>query len=115
MYRVITIGDKEVPMMAVASAREYYIGTFKEDPFDVLGKLDDQGAQVSFGYKIGFIMAKQAELMNRAEMRKLNYDAYLDWLDQFGSGDFLAACGSIVELFVAQLSTTAKEKNAERL
>ena len=81
MYNVIKVGDKEVPMMSMASVDLYFKTIFHEDPMKIQSKPDfDTGDLLDFISKMGFVMAKFAELKSRKEMLKLNEDAYAEWL-----------------------------------
>ena len=76
MYNVIKVGDKEVPMMSMASVDLYFKTIFHEDPMKIQSKPDfDTGDLLDFISKMGFVMAKFAELKSRKEMLKLNEDA----------------------------------------
>ena len=90
MFNLVKIGDKEVPMLAMASVDLYYKSVFHEDPVTVQTKMGE-GEAIGFFQRMGFIMAKFAELKDRKEMLKLNEDSYLEWLDQFERTDFLNA------------------------
>ena len=82
MYNVIKVGDKEVPMMSMASVDLYFKTIFHEDPMKIQSKPDfDTGDLLDFISKMGFVMAKFAELKSRKEMLKLNEDAYAERLD----------------------------------
>ena len=115
MYRVIKIGDKEVPMLSMASVDVYYKRVFREDPLIKLAdKDDDNAAKVSLAFPMGFIMAKFAELKDRKKMMQLTEDDYLDWLDQFEYGDYVEAAADIILTYYGQKAGSAHEKNAVR-
>jgi len=109
MYAEIKIGDKVVPMLAMASIDVYYKEIFREDPVK-LQLAGDESGLVEFVQRMGFVMAKFAELKNRAEMKKLNEDAFLDWLDQFERTDYLAALPDIRMTYEGQKIPTSTEK-----
>ena len=109
MYEVVKIGDREVPMLAMASVDVYYRNIFHEDP--VKAQLSqDEGALVDCMMKMGFVMAKFAETHDRKEMNKLNEDSYLDWLDEFYRGDYLEALPEIRAVYENQKAPTSAEK-----
>ena len=84
MYGVITIGEREVPMLSMASCDLYYKNVFGQDPIRLQAKEDFGVADmVELFTRMGFIMAKYNELKSRKEMLKLNEDAFYDWMDQF--------------------------------
>lgn len=112
MYRVVNIGAKEVPMLAVASVDDYYKTLFRDDPLNVLtSKSSGDGDKTRLAFGMGFIMAKKAEMLPRNKMKSLTYDEYLDWLDQFAYGDFLAAVPEILKVYTEQKKPTVPEKN----
>lgn len=113
-YKVIKIGDKEVPMMAMSSVAIYHKWVFGTD----LNKIQfeekySQGDRISLYCEMAFIMAKFAELKDRRKMRTLNQDAYLDWLEQFEYDDLVNALNEVSDLYLGQLSTKSQEKKEE--
>lgn len=114
-YKVITIGDKEVPMMALASVDYYFKKVFHEDPLALLGAVENNDAgKAAITFPMGFIMAKFAELHDRKKMLQLTEDNYVEWLEQFEYGDYVAAAGDMLELYYTQKKITATEKNGVR-
>ena len=115
MYNVITIGGEPVPMLAMASVDLYYKQIFHEDAIKLQsGKTFDEGDLINFVMRMGFVMAKFAELKNRKEMAKLNEDSYLDFLDRFERADYLNALAEIRATYEGQslTSSDAKKNNA---
>ena len=109
MYRIVKIGDVDVPMLAMASVDIYYKNIFHEDP--IKAQLSaDEGALVSCMMRMGYVMAKFAELHDRKEMNKLNEDTYLDWLDGFYRADYLEALADIRAAYEEQKAPTGTEK-----
>ncbi len=116
MYNVIKIGEKEIPMLSMASTDIYYRNIFHEDAIKLQTREDlDDGDMVNFIMRIGFVMAKFAELHDRKEMAKLNEDAFLDWLDGLERSDYLDALGDIRLTYEGQAVTAseAKKNNEE--
>ena len=116
MYQVIKIGEKEVPMMSMASVDVYYRQIFHKDAIKLQASNDfDEGDLINFVCEMGFVMAKFAETKNRKEMLKLNEDAFLDWLDQFERADYLEALGDIRLTYEGQMvsAVDAKKNNEE--
>lgn len=111
MYRVVNIGAKEVPMLALASVDVYYKRLFKEDPLSVMASKASEGEKSRIAFGMGFIMAKFAETQDRKKMMSLTYEEYLDWLDGFLYGDFIEAVPDILALYYGQKLPTATEKN----
>jgi hypothetical protein len=116
MYNVIKIGEADVPMLAMASVDLYYRNIFHEDAIKLQASNElDEGDLINFVMRMGFVMAKFAELKDRKEMNKLNEDCFLDWLDQFDRTDYLNALANIRLTYEGQAVTTsdAKKNNEE--
>lgn len=115
MYGEVKIGDKKVPMLSMASCDIYYERIFNEDPLRIQVTAGDDGATaVQLFMKMGFVMAKFAELKSREKMRELNEDDYLDWLDQFDRADYQEALADVADVYNGQKqekSTPKKEKD----
>lgn len=115
MYNVVKIGNEQVPMLAMASVDLYYKQIFHEDAIKLQsGKDFSEGDLINFVMKMGFVMAKFAELKDRKEMAKLNEDAFLDWLDRFERADYLNALSDVRMTYEGQSLTEsdAKKNNA---
>ena len=113
MYNVVKIGDKDVPMLAMASVDIYYRNIFHEDPIKLQTKDPDEGDLINFVLKMAFVMAKFAELKDRKEMNKLNEDSFLDWLDGFERADLLNALVDARLTYEGQSITVADAKKKE--
>lgn len=106
MYKTITIGEKEVGMLANAASPFLYKQIFKEDfLLEIQKKNPDVGAIV----KIGFVMAMQAE-KKTAELMKLTEEDFLRWLEQFEAMDLYAHAGEMMDAYIANTKTTAVPK-----
>lgn len=114
MYNVVKIGEKEVPMLSMASVDLYFKNIFHEDPVVIQSKMEASDA-IGFYQRMGFVMAKFAELKERKEMMKLTEDAYIEWMDGFGRTDLLEALEYIQKTYDGQQATSsdAKKKNEE--
>lgn len=111
MYDIVKIGEKEVPMLAMASVDIYYKHCFGVDPLAVQTKDNPDMAEViELFEQLGFIMAKFAETKNRKEMLKLNDEAYLEWLEQFERNDLIAALPAIRAVYDGEKETSSEEK-----
>lgn len=109
MYKVVKIGGKEVPMMAMASTDIYYKRVFGTDPLKVV-TAQDTGDSTSLLFNMGFILAKQAELRDRKKMIQLNEDAFIEWLDQFEYSDYLEALDDIALVYYGNKVVDSQEK-----
>lgn len=113
MYNEIKIGEKVVPMLSMASTDLYYRNIFHEDAIKLQTSSQDEGDIINFVMRMGFVMAKFAELKDRKEMNKLNEDAFLDWLDQFERTDYLNALVDIRLTYEGQSVTHSDTKKKE--
>lgn len=114
MYNVVKIGTKEVPMLSMASVDLYFKNIFHEDPVAIQTNMET-GDAIGFYQRMGFVMAKFAEIKERKEMLKLTEDAYIDWMDGFERNDLLQALEYIQQTYDGQQVTysDAKKKNEE--
>lgn len=114
MYNVVKIGKKEVPMLSMASVDLYFKNIFHEDPVVIQTNMET-GDAIGFYQRMGFVMAKFAEIKERKEMLKLTEDAYIDWLDGFERNDLLQALEYIQQTYDGQQVTysDAKKKSEE--
>lgn len=115
MYRVIKIGDVEVPMLGVASVDVYYKRIFREDPLSIMTSEADNGKKTAIAFGMGFVMAKLAETKDRKQMLQLTEADYLEWLEQFDYGDYVAAAAEIIGVYYGQKISTVNEKKEDRL
>ena len=116
MFNIVSIGSERVPMLAMASVDLYYKQIFHEDAVKLQsGKDFDNGDLINFLQKMGFVMAKFAELKDRKSMLKLNEDAFLDWLDKFERVDYMNALGDIRLTYEGQAvpGSDAKKNSVE--
>lgn len=115
MYNVVKIGEKEIPMLCMASVDTSYWHIFHEDPIKLqsTGAADD-GDIINFVMKMGFVMAKFAELKDGKKLRALTEDDFLDWLDQFERTDYLNALVDVRLTYEGQSVTIADAKKKEK-
>lgn len=111
----IIIGGREVEMLAMSSCNFYYKRLFDEDAFVMQARTvsteGGEGMGVTFAMQMGFIMKKFADAHgDRNIMNALTLDEYLDWIDQFGTFDFVEPSGEIITLYASQNKTTSVEK-----
>lgn len=110
MYNVIKIGDREVPMLAMASTDAMYQSVFHEDPIKMQARGMDEGDLIILFMKMGFIMARFAELKDRKAVQQANEDDYLDWLDGFERAEYIGALPDIRATYEGQSVSYADAK-----
>ena len=116
MYAKVKIGEREIPMMAMASTDFYYKNTFGEDLLTLMTQPDLETSKTfEIVAKMGFIMAKFAELKKRKDMLKLNEEAFIEWLDQFDREDFFNedTLLDIQNVYAGNKETSSEIKNQE--
>lgn len=116
MYNLVKIGEKNVPMLSMASVDLYYRNIFHRDAIKLQMGNVDEGDLINFVSEMGFVMAKFAEIKDRKEMLKLNEDAYIEWLDGFERAEYINALPDIRLTYEGQQvgSSDAKKNNEEQ-
>lgn len=111
MRGVIAIGEKNVEMVANAASPYLFKQVFKEDFLLLIQKKDPDA---DLFVKMGFIMAKQAETDNIADLMKLDLTAFYTWLEDFNPLEVMNATAPMSEVYFGQIKTISnpKEKGA---
>ena len=109
----VKIGETEVKMCASASVIPCYKNIFNED---FLRKAAAEPDNIDLFLRMGFVMAKFAELQDRAAVNRLTQNDFLDWLDQFRSGEIVVAAADIATVFMNEAGgeVAAKKNNPEQ-
>lgn len=112
MFNIVKIGEKEVPMLAMASAAIYYKRVFGRDAIVVQADAKTDGELIAFYGEMGYIMAMMAKYSSddRAKLLEINFDSYIEWLDNFSSSDYNEAIVSIAQIYEGQNKVSSKEK-----
>lgn len=113
MYNVVKIGEVNVPMLSVASTDIYYRNIFHEDPIAMQARGMDEGEAINLFLRMGFVMAKFAELKDRKAMNALNEDSFLEWLDGFDRGEYINALPDVRATYDGQAVTSADAKKKD--
>ena len=112
MYKKFEIGGKECTLCACASINVCYYNVFHEDFIKLI--TTDEGLATAAMMRMAFIMAKFGELNDRKAVNRLTEDDYCDWLDQFTTGDLVAALPDLQEFYMASAgSNVTAKKNSE--
>lgn len=105
MYKKLEIEGKEIEFVANAATPFRFKQIFKKDLLSILGNEDKaQNEGVEAVTELAFIMAKQAE---KADMNKLNYDMFIDWLEDFGSMAFVENAEAILNVYMESSVSTS--------
>ena len=103
------IGEIPVNMVANAATPIHYRSFFKKDFFNTIQNIDmtqlDEAMDSISG--IAFILNRQAEGVN---IRDLQYDNYVKWMEQFGAMDFVNSAADIINFYMGTEETTSDAK-----
>lgn len=95
MYGKVTIGDKEVELLANAATPYRYQQIFHEDYFKkVTGKEEAEPADLFV--KLGFVMAMQAL---KKDMSKVSIADFYTWLEGFEPSGVFEAVDAIADVY----------------
>lgn len=111
MYAIINIGGKEVPMEANAGTCIRYRMLFKKNLDDLWTGINPNKSEACA--ELSYIMAMSAE---KADMNKLTFDSFMEWISDFSGTAFLDAFEQIYDLYTgnAQTEVEAKKKDGEQ-
>lgn len=114
MRGVVEINGEKVEMLSTASSPYRFRQVFHEDFLLKSRKFatsEDEEESITEAIdvfiKMGFIMAMQA---SGADMAKLDYDAFLKWLDKYESNGLMQAVDDIAEIYKGQEKQTSVPK-----
>lgn len=112
MRAVISIGEKDVPMVSNGAIDIIYRQVFHEDIVKLQYEMgdDDIPGLLNCMMKMGFIMAKAAELDNVRELMQLTEDDFVEWLMQFDRAQYIEVLPKIRDVYEGQQVTTAESK-----
>lgn len=108
MYGTVQIGEKNVGMLANAASLYVYKNIFHED---FLKKMQEEKPDEDLFQKMGFVMAKQAEIEKPSELMKLNIDNYYEWLYGFEALDVILAIDEISDIYLGNKDGTSVPKS----
>lgn len=112
MYREITIGEKNIPMLANGATPIRYRMVFGKDIMSEFEKVgEDTGRATSSISELAFIMSKAAEAQaDKKALTTLNQESFVTWLEQFEPLDLTLAADQIVDLYMGNQATLAEAK-----
>ena len=106
MIKTVKVGGRDLELAANAATPFRFRQVFKKDLLSVLAdekKAQDQGLETIM--QLAFIMAKQAE---KADMAALDDDAFIGWLEGFGSMAFVETAEDILNVYMDSTVSTAE-------
>ena len=114
MKTTITVGEKELNLLANAATPIRYKMVFGDDIMVVFNQINnnkrDSGEILDITSQLAYIMNRQAEC-DKNELKSLSKDTYIEWLEDFDSMAFVNASEEIINVYLGQTETTSKSKN----
>lgn len=112
MRATISIGDKDVSMVSNGAIDIIYRQVFHEDIVKLQYEMpdDDVAGMLNCMIRMGFIMAKAAEIESARELMQLKEDDFVEWLMQFDRADYIGALPKVRDVYEGQRITTAESK-----
>lgn len=103
----VAIGNTNVEMAANAATPFIYKQTFHED---LLLQLQSKEPSSDLVVKLGFVMAKQAELP-ASDLMKIKDTEFYSWIERFDFMDFINASKDIFDIYTHQTEKTSVPKS----
>lgn len=122
IQRVDYSNEEPTQLLANAATPLRYKHVFEDDLLTEIAnahKTDENGReiyQIDFISELAFIMAMQANALSdkTIKLEKLNYEKYVDWLEQYDGMAFESAAGDIMNVYVGNaVSDSKSKKNTE--
>lgn len=107
MFAEIQIGAEMVPMEANAATPFRFKHVFHKDFLALASKGLEDAEAAEVGAQLAYIMAMQGA---KADMTKLNEDAFYKWLEGFGPNDIVMALDKVMDLYNGNTATTVAPK-----
>lgn len=111
MKRDIQLGDKTISFLSNGVTPLFYKQLFGKDLLNTLknnGEWDIVGDHIP---ELAFIMAMQArEGITAADMMKLSFDNYIEWLSQFEALDITMHGGEITAVYISDSIPSSEPK-----
>ena len=114
MKTMITVGEKEINLLANAATPIRYKMVFGEDIMVTFNQINnnkrDSGEILDITSQLAYIMNCQAEC-DKNELKNISRETYIEWLEDFDSMAFVNASEAIINVYLGQTETTSKSKN----
>lgn len=107
MYKTVTIGGKQVEMLANAATPYRYSQVFHDDFMQEITTDVTDAKATNLFTRLGYIMAMQAA---KSDMAKLNVESFIAWLEQFGPQDVVEALQDIAAVYSGTAGTESDPK-----
>lgn len=111
MRKEIEIGGNKYAFVANAATPIYYKQFFKKDLLANLTSGDGISIASDALPELAFIMAKQAD---KADMMKLSYNMFIEWLERFDALDIAVNAEAILSVYYKDIETSVEPKKKEK-
>lgn len=111
MFKVVQIGENEIPLLSNGATPFRYKQLFGGDlmkEFNLINETEDEAVATNMIAKLAFVMNQAAE---KADMNRLNEDMFFAWLERFESLDLSKAGKEIMGCYIGQIASKSKAKN----
>ena len=113
MKGTVTVGNREIPMVANGATNIYYKQLTKQDLvawFTKNQKKTEASDGIDMLMPLAFVMAMQAE-----GKKSFSADEYVDWLAQFEPLELEMALDKVMDIYTSnRISTSTPKKNNAR-
>lgn len=110
MFKVVNIGECEVPMLANGATPYRYKQLYGADLMKAFSNLtqgnESEGLDVVV--RLAYVMAMAAK---KEDMNRLNEEGFYSWLEQFENNELISAAEQIISVYLGQNKSTSKSKN----
>lgn len=107
MFNHVMIGDKEVEMVANAATPFRFKQIFHEDFLQLTSTQNNDGAAAGIIIQLAYVMAMQAA---GKDMKKLNEETFMAWLEEFEPNAMVEALGDVMDVYSGTAKTAASPK-----
>lgn len=113
MIKSVTIGDKEVILVANGATPYRYKQVFGSDimkELTYITETEDTGKVIDTVSKLAYIMKSQAE---KADMNTLDEESFITWLENFEPMDFVSYSKDIISVYMNNMKSDSVAKKKE--
>lgn len=107
MFKEIKVGEQTIGFLSNGATPLYYKQTFGNDLLKSLNSSGEFELASDKMPELAFIMAMQAE---KADMKMLNMDKYIEFLERFDALDLQMASSAIIDVYLGNSLPTEKPK-----
>lgn len=113
MYKEIEVGGdkKKIAFLSNGLTPLFYKQVFKTDLLKALNENGEFSLASDKIPELGYIMMKQAE---KADMSKVSYEGYLEWLVGFEPLDLVMASADITDVYISNSIPSEEPKKKGR-